>query len=303
MLFGGGRILVAAVGAVVLVVVAIYVVRSVGLPSPKSHQVTSVPTAQTGTSASDAANPSDGGMPSGQGGDGGDGSSSGDGSGGSGGSTDGSSTDESTTDESKTEEPFTATTEKVSGFLGTVLADVELPQVTGGNPDVAEVFNDEMKSALNTQADSITGGKLEGRPGSGVRIGERVLSGVLRTSAVDVTKATPRALVSTVVIDAESGSVITLSSLFNDLTEGLQQLAKEAKTLGPSSSAAESFDTTKVQPTEEMFTHWSAETDGMRVFFEQGTVAPNAAGIVEVTVPWDNLTDVMKSGVAQIVSS
>ena len=32
-------------------------------------------------------------------------------------------------------------------MLGTVTVDVELPQVAGGNPDVANVFNEQMEKA------------------------------------------------------------------------------------------------------------------------------------------------------------
>lgn len=294
MLFGSGRILVAAAGAIVLVVVAVYAVRSVWWdPTSKPQQLTLPPatTSQTDTSAPETAgaNPGGDGIPTG-GAAGADSSAS-------------STSEPGSTDGSTTEKPFTATTEKVNGLLGTVLADVEVPQVSGGDPAVAAVFNDEMKKALDTQAESLTAGKLEGRPGSGVRIGQRVLSGVLRTSAVNLLRATSSALVSTVVVDSDSGNIITLSSLFDDLTEGLQQLATQAKTLGPSSAAGSSFDATKVQPTEAMFEHWSAEAEGMRVFLPQGEVAPNAAGIVEITIPWDKLGGVLKSGVAQIVSS
>lgn len=293
MLFSGGRILVAAAGAVVLVIVAIYAVRSVWWdPTSKSGSITA-PTSVSGTvtSAPDTADAE--GSGGGSGGDTGGGQDTG------GGTPDTGSTSETPTDHP----PFTATTEQVQRFLGTVFVDVEVPRVEGGNPDVAAVFNDEMDTALQAQADSVIGGSLEARPGSEVRIGERVLSGVLRTAAVDLTKAHSMPLVSTVVVDAASGSLITLSSLFNDLDEGLARLQEESQTLGPSTDLGEAFDSTKLEPSEQVFGRWSAETSGMRVFFEQGVVGPMAAGIVELTIPWDNLSDVMKPGVADIVAS
>lgn len=304
MLFGGGRILVAAAGAIVLVVVAIYAVRGawwdptskpLTLPAATTTAtVTDTSTTSTSAGAGEPGNPS-GGEPGGP--------SDGEGGPSNGHGTSSTTTSQSSTDDSADNAPFTATTKKVNGFLGFVVAEVDLPQVQGGDQKVAEVFNDEMHNALEAQADSVTGGKLEGRPGSGVRIGKRVLSGVLRTSAVDIVKATSRALVSTVVVDAEDGSVITLSALFDDPTKGLKVLADQAKTLGRTGSKGSSFDATKVQPTEEMFGHWTAETGGMHIFFEEGAVAPDAAGIVEVTVPWDDLSDVLNSDVAQVVSS
>jgi hypothetical protein len=298
-MLSGGRILVAAVGAIVLIFVAIYAVRSVWWdPTAKTGPLGLPPSATTTvTTSASAAGTTD--ASSGTGGTSGDGTDSGS-------STTSSTTTTmttTTTTSSTTTTPFTAKTEKVNTFLGTVYANVELPQVDGGDPAVAGVFNDEMHKVLQSQADSLTGGRLEDRPGSGVRIGQRVLSGLLRTAAVDTGKATSRPLVGTVVVDAQSGSVITLSSLFNDLNAGLKLLVQESKKLGPSSAAGANFDGSKLQATEQTFVHWTAETAGLHVFFEQGTVAPASAGIVDLTVPWADLADVMKSGVQQIVSS
>ena len=97
-----------------------------------------------------------------------------------------SSTDENSTSNGTTNQttaPYTATSKRIERIRGTVVVDVEIPQVKGGNPDVATVFNDEMQRALLAQADSLTAATLKDGPGSGVRIGERVLSGLLRTAS------------------------------------------------------------------------------------------------------------------------
>lgn len=287
---------VAGAGAIVLIIVAIYAVRSVWW-DPTASTGPLNPTAESGpppptTSADSGTDESGGGA--------GGGTGAGTADAGTGG---GAETTTATTDNPTADEPFTATVEKVKRFLGTVFVDVELPKVQGGDPAVASVFNDEMGTALQAQADQVTAGTLQGRPGSGVRIGERVFSGVLRTAAVDLTTASSTPMVSTLVVDAQSGSIITLASLFSDLDTGLATLVTEAETLGPSTAAGSDFDTTKLQPTEEMFGRWSAETSGMKVFFAEGAVAPESAGVVELIIPWDNLGDVMKSGVADIVTS
>jgi hypothetical protein len=41
----------------------------------------------------------------------------------------------------------------------------------------------------------------------------------------------------------------------------------------------------------------------MRVYFEQGAVAPATEGVVELLIPWDDLKGVLKSGVQDILSS
>ena len=313
MLFSGGRILVAAVGAVVLAVVAVFILRSVWWDTAANEEPITPPTATTAVLTSEPETPgaepnttgnpdgSTGGNPAG---DPSGGKPAGDPSGGkpagdpSGGKPAG---DPSGGDPTGQTAPYTETSKRIER-MGTVKVDVELPQVAGGNPDVANVFNEEMGKALQTQADSLTGGTLQDRPGSGVRIGTRVLNGLLRTAATDFTTTTSTALASTVVMDANSGSLITLSSLFKDLNKGLMKLQELSQELGPSTSAGSNFDKTKIEPSEKVFQHWTAETSGMRVYFAQGLVAPESEGIVDLTIPWDNLDDVLKPGVAQIVA-
>ena len=287
----------AAVGAVVLAFVAVFIVRAVWWNPSTQSPITSAPaTTATATSGPETtsgqenpeANPDESA-----------GESRSDGS-----STDGNSTDENSTSNGATNQttaPYTATSERIERVLGTVAVDVEVPQVEGGNPDVATVFNDEMQKALVAQADSLIAGRLEDGPESGVRIGERVLSGLLWTASTGFLTDESVEHASTVVIDADSGSLITLASLFKDLDKGLMRLQEEAQQLGP--SANDSFDGSQLEPTEEVFERWTAETEGMRVYFEQGLVAPEEEGIIDLTIPWENLDGVLEPGVAQIVAS
>jgi hypothetical protein len=288
----GGKILVAAVGAVVLAVVAVFMIRAIWWsPASQNGPLTPATTTTTATTDSKTTTTTTSSDPSG-----------GIGTGGTTG-TDGSTGSDGTSGSSKSgqAEKYTATSKKVVRIFGRVAVDVELPQVTGGNPDVAKAFNDEMQSALQSQLGSVSSGTLESRDGSGVRIGEQVLSGLLRTAAVDTSTAESTALAGTVVMDTESGSVITLSSLFTNLDKGLKRLQAQTKEVGPSSNS--SFDPSRVAATEAVFEHWTAESSGMRVYFKQGLVAPKSEGIVDVTIPWDKLKDLMKPGVAKIVSS
>ena len=288
MLFSGGRILVAAVGAVVLAVVAVFILRSIWWDTAANEEPITPPTATTAVLTSEPETPSAEPNPARQprreqpgtavGGKAGPGDPSGG----------KARRDPSGGDPTGQTAPYTETSKRIQR-MGTVVVDVELPQVAGGNPDVANVFNDEMEKVLQTQADSLTGGTLQDRPGSGVRIGTRVLNGLLRTAATDFTTATSTALASTVVMDANSGSLITLSSLFKDLNKGLMKLQELSQELGPSTSAGSNFDGTKIEPSEKVFEHWTAETSGMRLYFAQGLVAPESEGIVDLTIPWDNL--------------
>jgi hypothetical protein len=308
----GGRIVVAAAGVVVLIIAAVLVVRSVWWdPTSKSTPFTpsslSAGPSSTPLSGADAATPStadsgggDGGSGSGGGGDPGAGSGeSGAGgttttttttsSGGSGGSSGG--TTSSTV-------PYEATTTSVNKPLGSASANVTLPQVKGPDSAVVSAFNDGMMSALVAQASKA--GSLKDRPGSGVRIGKDVLSGLLATSLTDgVGNST--ALAGTVVVNIQDHSVITVASLFNDEASGLKRLVTESKKLGPEANAK--FSGTNLQAVETTFQRWTAESAGMKVYFAQGLVAPSSEGVVELTIPWDSLSDVMNPSIAKVVAS
>ena len=308
----GGRIVVAAAGVVVLIIAAVLVVRSVWWdPTSKSTPFTtsslSAGPSSPPPSGADSATPStaasgggDAGSGSGSGGDTGAGSGESDAggttttttttsSGGSGGSSGG--TTSSTV-------PYEATTTSVNKPLGSASANVTLPQVKGPDSAVVSAFNDGMMSALVGQASKA--GSLKDRPGSGVRIGKDVLSGLLATSLTDgVGNST--ALAGTVVVNIQDHSVITVASLFDDEASGLKQLVTESKKLGPEANAK--FSGTNLQADESTFQRWTAESAGMKVYFPQGKVAPSSEGVVELTIPWDSLSDVMNPSIAKVVAS
>jgi hypothetical protein len=100
------------------------------------------------------------------------------------------------------------------------------------------------------------------------------------------------------------GRPTTLSDLFKDVNSGLQRLRGESQKLGPTtSSAGDKFSGTNLQADQSTFDQWTAEKSGMRVFFQQGTVAPTSFGVVDLLIPWDHLSDLLKPGVLQQVTS
>lgn len=305
----GGRIVVAAVGVVVLIVAAVLVVRSVWwdptskstpfTPSSLSAGPSSAPPSSTdsATPTTDASGDDGGGTGTGAGDTGsggqpggGETSTSPSSSGGSGGSSGG------TTDSAKP--AYEATTIPFNKILGSVSVDVTLPQVKGPDSEVVSAFNDGMKSVLTGQASKA--GTLKDRPGSGVWIGKDVLSGLLATSLTDgVGNSTP--LAGTLVVNVQDHSVITVSSLFNDETAGLKKLLALSNQLGPEANT--NFKTTALKGTADDFQRWTAESTGMKVYFAQGVVAPASDGVVELTIPWSSLSEVMNPSIAKIVAS
>ncbi len=110
-------------------------------------------------------------------------------------------------------------------------------------------------------------------------------------------------LADTVVVGIDSGAVLTLDDLFTDTDAGLQQLAAASRTLGPSTDAGTSFNATAVTADAKLFSRWVATPDGMRIYFEEGAVAPSSYGLVELTVPWDELGDVLDPDMSAVVTS
>jgi hypothetical protein len=306
----GGRIVVAAVGAIVLIVAAVLVVRSVWWdPTSKSTPFTpsslSAGPSSPPPSGADSATPStaDSGGGDGGGTGGGDtGGSTGGGDTGGGGSTtattsagSGGGSSGGTTSSTSS---YEATTAAFNKHVGSATANVTLPQVKGPDAAVVSAFNDGMNSVLFDQASY--GGTLNDRPGSGVRIGKDVLSGLLATSFTNG-GANSTALAGTVVVNIQDHSVITVASLFDDESTGLKRLVVSSKQLGP--QANPKFSGTNLQADEATFQRWTAESTGMKVYFAQGTVAPASEGVVDVTIPWSSLSDVMSPSIAKIVSS
>jgi uncharacterized protein DUF3298 len=301
-MLNGGRILVAGVGVVVLIVAAVFVVRSIWWDTTSDSK----PFAPNSLSAQPSSTPPEGEDAST------DPTDESDPGGGGGGDTGGGETDESTgpstsTDPSGAEKPggttdsekapYEPTTKKVNRILGSVSVDVEVPQVTGPDSAVVDAFNGGMESALLGQASRA--GTLKNRPGSDVVVGKQVLSGVLATSLTDGSgKSTP--LVGTVVVDVESGQEITLASLFDDESTGLSRLVALSEELGPEANSA--FDSSLLEADEAVFEDWTAAPAGMTVYFPRGAAAPSAAGVIELTIPWSRLDDVLNPSVAEVVS-
>lgn len=286
MLVGGGKIVVAIVGAVVLLVAGLFIIKSLVWPQ------SSDPTGTSGTSSSASVSSSAGETTTAQESSGEEGSSA------------QPSTDPTTSDPTESPaEPFTATSTTVQEEIGTTAVDVELPQVQGGTTEVADSFNSAMRSALEQQATDVAGGNLDGGA-STATVGEKALSGVLLTNASASDADSPIPLVRTVVVDASTGATITLPELFTDSETGLNRVLEETETLGPQeSSVAPDFDSSTLTATEETFQYWTPDSDGLTLYFDQGLVGPTAAGIVTLTIPWANLDDVMDPGKADIVQS
>ncbi|WP_128642439.1 RsiV family protein [Rhodococcus opacus] len=197
--------------------------------------------------------------------------------------------------------PYTETSVDVRDMVGPLAVDVTVPQVAGGDPKIAEIFNSAMRAALDARTAELDSGRLTGADGAVVHIGKKVISGALLVTAEDGEGAVE--LADTVVVNLDTGTVMTLDDLFPDVGAALQRLQDLSRELGPSTTAAKDFDGNKVTAKQATFSRWLATPDGMRIYFAEGSVAPSSYKLVRLNVPWDELSDVLDPGITEAVRS
>ncbi|GAB0104695.1 hypothetical protein JMUB6875_36700 [Nocardia sp. JMUB6875] len=195
------------------------------------------------------------------------------------------------------------------GTQGTFSYDIDVPGVgvegKGVNSEAARAFNSCMWSGVQAfmsqyqQAKSVTDPNARSRV---ERIGKHVLSGLLWAS-VDGGGAHPFIVQSTCVINADTSEKLGFGDVFNDESEGLKLLSAQAAKLLPATRAGTGYNKNGITPTAENFKSWTATPDGMHVYFDQGQVAAEAAGAVDITVPWSALQAQLKPGLRDVLAS
>lgn len=203
-------------------------------------------------------------------------------------------------------EPYRAEALLVSGSTDRVDYDVEIPQISGGDPAVVAEFNESMRAALQNLIDGPGTERYTLATGTHevTRIGERVVAGLLVTSYnMNPPGAHPTAIESTVVVNTDNAAPITLQDLFPDLQAGLNRLSEHSALLLPETAAGPDYVAEGIAPEEINFSNWLPTPEGMEVHFGDYQVGPHAIGLVTVTVPWDELADVMDPEILRVVSS
>lgn len=175
----------------------------------------------------------------------------------------------------------------------------------GVNYEAARAFNGCMNSRANAfvteyaQAKTITDPNKRSKV---EHIGTHVLSGVLLVS-VDGGGNHPEVLLSTCVINADTSAELGLGDVFADQGKGLQLLSEEAAKRLPGTRAGDGYNKQAVTAIAENFKSWTATPAGMHVYFDQGLVASEAAGAIDITVPWSALQAQLKPGLFEVLSS
>jgi hypothetical protein len=97
----------------------------------------------------------------------------------------------------------------------------------------------------------------------------------------------------TIVIDSRTAQPITLKTLFNNESRGLQRLSEQTQLIWPTvygRVGPPTPDPSGLQPREENFANWIPTATGMEIHFADYQFGH---GLPIITIPWTALTDVL----------
>lgn len=204
-------------------------------------------------------------------------------------------------------EPYVVGSTRVTGSTVRATYDVAIPQLSGGDPAVTSEFNESMRAALQDQIDRDYGYDFalsDGYSAGATYVGRRVISAEQITDWIAVPPgAHGNSLIATVTIDADTAQPISLGDAFTDLGVGLARLSDRAAAILPTTRAGESFERSGIEPTVANFGNWTASPEGMNIHFGDYQVGAYGIGLITITVPWTDLSDVLAPGMQDVLSS
>ncbi|MCJ0891286.1 RsiV family protein [Rhodococcus sp. ARC_M5] len=208
---------------------------------------------------------------------------------------------------SESAEPYVVGSTRITGSTENATYDVAIPQLSGGDPAVTAEFNESMRAALQDQIDGDYGYDFalsDGYSTGATYVGRRVISAEQITDWIAVPPgAHGNSLLATVTIDADTAQPISLGDAFTDLDSGLSRLSERAAEILPTTRAGESFERSGIEPTVANFGNWTASPEGMNIHFGDYQVGAYGLGLITITVPWTDLSDVLAPGMQDVLSS
>ncbi|OZF46749.1 DUF3298 domain-containing protein [Rhodococcus sp. 14-1411-2a] len=211
------------------------------------------------------------------------------------------------TEEPDAAEPYVLGSTRVAGSTGNATYDVAIPQLSGGDSAVTAEFNESMRAALQDQIDGDYGNDFalsDGYSTGTTHVGSRVISAEQITGWIAVPPgAHGNSLIATVTIGTDTAQPISLDDAFTDLDAGLARLSDQAARILPTTRAGESFERSGIEPTVANFGNWTASPEGMNIHFGDYQVGAYGIGLVTITVPWADLSDVLAPGMQDVLSS
>ncbi|WP_415973149.1 RsiV family protein [Rhodococcus sp. 077-4] len=208
---------------------------------------------------------------------------------------------------SESAEPYVLGSTRVTGSTARATYDVAIPQLSGGDLAVTEEFDESMRAALQDQIDRDYGNDFalsDGYSRGYAHVGRRVISAEQITGWIAVPPgAHGNSLLATVTIDVDTAQPISLGDAFTDLDAGLARLSDRAADILPTTRAGGGFERSGIEPTVANFGNWTASPEGMNIHFGDYQVGPYGIGLVTITVPWTELSDVLAPGMLEVLSS
>jgi hypothetical protein len=172
----------------------------------------------------------------------------------------------------------------------------EVGQLAGGDPAVAEAFNNASKTSSRQLLDHFIDG-WQGTKFDYESKGHVIMRGTAVAQYFPGTIyccAHPTSDISTVVIDSRTAKPITLADLFSDQQAGLNRLSEQTKSL------VGIPDMPGNAPKAENFADWVPTDEGMEIFFAEYQFGDRLPAII--TVPWSALSDVLAPDMAALAS-
>jgi hypothetical protein len=173
--------------------------------------------------------------------------------------------------------------------------------ISGGDPKVAEAFNDAVHAAAKRLLDDATrGAKPQGQwtfeTSPRVFFTATSISALISGTYNDETAAHPAGSVINVVIDSRSATPITLRELFTDDQAGLNRISEQSKILLPPAMGATATPMPNIpgnKPLLENFDSWIPTPAGLEIHFADYQFIH---GTPVITVPWSAIDDLLAPG-------
>ena len=173
--------------------------------------------------------------------------------------------------------------------------------ISGGEPRVAEAFNDAVHAAAQRLLDDATRGvKPQGQwtfqTSPQVFFSSASISALISGTYNDETAAHSAGSVINVVIDSRSARPITLSELFTDDQAGLNRISEQSKILLPPAMGATATPMPNIpgdKPLMENFDSWIPTPAGLEIHFADYQFIQ---GTPVITVPWAAIDDLLAPG-------
>ena len=181
---------------------------------------------------------------------------------------------------------------------------VQVGQLSGGDPEVCDVFNDASQGVAHRRIDEAQADNavfpsrwsFESKSTvtfSNIAIGQLI-------SSTDYAGAHPVTMYDTVVVDSRTAQPITLADLFANEQAGLNRLSEQARIIGLKSNddiTVVEPDEAGIAPTPANFGAWLPTEQGMQINFPYRHFAGGSLP-ASFTVPWATLADVLAPNMA-----